>query len=217
MDNVSTEYTSVRAIIFIFKLALFCHLLLFFKFDYLLTLSFLFLLLLLFTLFFYYCNYFYFISFYFISSAIFLNFFYTIFCKKRCVDLDSTISIPRADVTFLDANHCPGAVLLLFKIFDNEKDDNNDSNNNNNNNNEIKIINKSNENIILNSENKQFIDNNKNNLNRKFKYFLHTGDMRFHKNMKEYKSLQNIKIEKIFLDTTYAHPKHKVSSNISIF
>ena len=161
------------------------------------------------------------------------------------MDLDSTISIPRADVTFLDANHCPGAVLLLFKIFDNEKDDNNDNinnndnnnndnnkkkntndnhydnnnkdNSNNYNNNESKIINKSNENIILNSENKQFIDNNKNNLNRKFKYFLHTGDMRFHKNMKEYKSLQNIKIEKIFLDTTYAHPKHKVSSNISIF
>lgn len=43
------------------------------------------------------------------------------------------------------------------------------------------------------------------------KIFLHTGDMRFHKRMKSYPALQNIKIDQIFLDTTYAHPKHKVS------
>ena len=108
--------------------------------------------------------------------------FVLFFC--RCVDLDSTISIPHTDVTFLDANHCPGAVLLLFKIKENKNSEN-------------KII-----------ENK-IVENKKSEKNIG-KYFLHTGDMRFHKKMKNYKAFENIKIEKIFLDTTYAHPKHKV-------
>ena len=43
------------------------------------------------------------------------------------------------------------------------------------------------------------------------KIYLHTGDMRYHPKMKRYPALQNIKIDKIFLDTTYAHPKHKVN------
>ena len=120
---------------------------------------------------------------FFLFSFLFLFYFF----HFRCVDLDSTISIPHTDVTFLDANHCPGAVLLLFKIKENINSEN-------------KII-----------ENK-IVENKKSEKNIG-KYFLHTGDMRFHKKMKNYKAFENIKIEKIFLDTTYAHPKHKVSKN----
>ena len=46
------------------------------------------------------------------------------------------------------------------------------------------------------------------------KIYLHTGDMRYHPKMKNYAALQNIKIDKIFLDTTYAHPKHKVNEHL---
>ena len=46
------------------------------------------------------------------------------------------------------------------------------------------------------------------------KVYLHTGDMRYHPKMKNYAALQNLKIDKIFLDTTYAHPKHKVNTCI---
>ena len=46
------------------------------------------------------------------------------------------------------------------------------------------------------------------------KIYLHTGDMRYHPKMKNYAALQNIKIDKIFLDTTYAHPKHKVNKRL---
>eukprot|EP01033_Poteriospumella_lacustris_P015416 gene15416-11023_t len=38
---------------------------------------------------------------------------------------------------------------------------------------------------------------------------LHTGDMRYHPRMKEYPALQAAKIDRIYLDTTYAHPKHQ--------
>lgn len=76
------------------------------------------------------------------------------------VEIGETITIPGAKVTFLDANHCPGAAMLLFQL---------DSG----------------------------------------LTHLHTGDMRYHPRMKEYPALQNIKIDRIFLDTTYAHPKHQ--------
>ena len=75
------------------------------------------------------------------------------------VEIGSEIRIKDTTVTFLNANHCPGAVILLFKL---------DSGINH----------------------------------------LHTGDMRYCPEMKLYAALQNIKIDKIYLDTTYAHPKH---------
>lgn len=85
----------------------------------------------------------------------------------RSVDMNGTITIPGSAVTFLDANHCPGAVLLLFKLTGN-----------------------------------------------KSVTYLHTGDMRYHPKMKLYDALQDIKIDKIFLDTTYAHPKHKFMTQL---
>jgi DNA cross-link repair 1A protein len=43
-------------------------------------------------------------------------------------------------------------------------------------------------------------------------YHLHTGDMRYHERMKSYPLLREVveqrKIDTVFLDTTYAHPKH---------
>lgn len=64
------------------------------------------------------------------------------------------------DYTFLDANHSPGAIMILFHIKSNQT------------------------------------------------YHLHTGDMRFHERMRSYPALQNINIDQLYLDTTYAHPKH---------
>eukprot|EP00920_Eleutheroschizon_duboscqi_P040986 GHVT01098024.1.p1 GENE.GHVT01098024.1~~GHVT01098024.1.p1 ORF type:complete len:317 (+),score=16.64 GHVT01098024.1:256-1206(+) len=62
-------------------------------------------------------------------------------------------------VTLLDAHHCPGAVMLLFKLPNG-------------------------------------------------KLLLHTGDFRYHPTMKDYHSLQGIRLDSIFLDTTYCHPRH---------
>lgn len=76
------------------------------------------------------------------------------------VEIGDTIAIPGAKVTFLDANHCPGAALLLFQL----------------------------DNGLVH---------------------LHTGDMRYHPRMKTYEALRTVKIDKVFLDTTYAHPKHQ--------
>lgn len=76
------------------------------------------------------------------------------------VEIGDTIEVPGAKVTFLDANHCPGAVMLLFQL---------DSG----------------------------------------LTHLHTGDMRYHPRMKDYPALQAAKIDRIYLDTTYAHPKHQ--------
>lgn len=66
-----------------------------------------------------------------------------------------------ASVTFLDANHCPGAAILLMKLEDGM-------------------------------------------------LHLHTGDMRAHKMMQKYPELvvARNKIENLYLDTTYCHPKH---------
>lgn len=75
------------------------------------------------------------------------------------VTVGETIRIKGARVTFMDANHCPGAVILLFEL---------DSG-----------------------------------LNH-----LHTGDLRYCPAMKLYPALQNVKIDRLYLDTTYAHPKH---------
>lgn len=137
------------------------------------------------------------------------------------MDVDSTISIPSADVTFLDANHCPGAVLLLFKIREGKASEStmvikmND---------EVKGIEGGTRDKINKMDkgaNKDVYGANKDYKEGKggkggwgnegySKIYLHTGDMRYHPKMKKYPALQNIKIDKIFLDTTYAHPKHKV-------
>ncbi|KAJ1398370.1 beta-lactamase-like protein [Ochromonadaceae sp. CCMP2298] len=77
----------------------------------------------------------------------------------RRVAMDSTISIQGAKVTFLSANHCPGAVLLLFQLSSGLT-------------------------------------------------HLHTGDMRYSPAMKLYPALQSAKVDRLYLDTTYAHPKH---------
>ena len=119
------------------------------------------------------------------------------YCSCRSVDIDSSISIPLADVTFLDANHCPGAVLLLFKLRES-------------------MACRTSITINANHEGKkEKVDKGGRVLGGNEGYskvYLHTGDMRYHPKMKNYAALQNIKIDKIFLDTTYAHPKHKVST-----
>ena len=135
--------------------------------------------------------------------------------------MDSTICIPSADVTFLDANHCPGAVLLLFKIREGKASQGSMT-------------------ITANKEVKgvegdkwEKTNRHEKGANREYKegkggkgskggggnegyskIYLHTGDMRYHPKMKKYPALQNVKIDKIFLDTTYAHPKHKVNTLI---
>lgn len=76
------------------------------------------------------------------------------------VKIGETVTIPGAKVTFLDANHCPGAVILFFQL-------------------DTGVM------------------------------HLHTGDMRYHPRMKEIPALKGAKIDKLFLDTTYAHPKHQ--------
>jgi DNA ligase-1 len=58
----------------------------------------------------------------------------------------------------MDANHCPGACIILFETKDTS--------------------------------------------------ILHTGDMRYHPSMKVYPALVDTKVDRIYLDTTYAHPKH---------
>jgi L-ascorbate metabolism protein UlaG (beta-lactamase superfamily) len=80
--------------------------------------------------------------------------------KTVCrVAIGETIRIKGAAVTFMEANHCPGAVILLFAL-----------------------------------------DTGMNH--------LHTGDLRYCPAMKLYPALQGVKIDKVYLDTTYAHPKH---------
>ena len=85
-------------------------------------------------------------------------------------ELGNTWTIDRASrrgtlirVTFYDANHCPGAAIVLFET-------------------------------------------------DKGRFHLHTGDFRYHERMTSYPLLHtaavNRQIDTVFLDTTYAHPKH---------
>ena len=69
----------------------------------------------------------------------------------------------QVQITFYDANHCPGAAIVAI----------------------------------------QFADET---------VHLHTGDMRYHEKMKTYpvirKAVANRKLDIVYLDTTYGHPKH---------
>lgn len=69
-----------------------------------------------------------------------------------------------ADITFYDANHCPGACIILIALPDGKT------------------------------------------------AHLHTGDMRYHPRFQEYPLLaqatEQRKLDLVYLDTTYCHPKH---------
>mmetsp|Transcript_10289 Transcript_10289/g.13511 ORF Transcript_10289/g.13511 Transcript_10289/m.13511 type:complete len:494 (+) Transcript_10289:148-1629(+) len=78
------------------------------------------------------------------------------------LSLDTAYTMPTGyKVTPVDANHCPGAAMLLFET-------------------------------------------------KKGKKYLHCGDCRYTPSMKDNKCLQQAanSLESIYLDTTYAHPKH---------
>lgn len=68
-----------------------------------------------------------------------------------------------AIITFYDANHCPGACIILIHLADGTA-------------------------------------------------HLHTGDMRYHERFKSYpllnEAVRNSKLDIVYLDTTYSHPKH---------
>ena len=76
-------------------------------------------------------------------------------------------SIPCAvtEITFYDANHCPGAAIILARLPDSDGT-----------------------------------------------CHVHTGDMRYHEKFLDYPLLKdavtNGKIDRVYLDTTYGHPKH---------
>ena len=44
---------------------------------------------------------------------------------------------------------------------------------------------------------------------------LHTGDMRWHPRMGKHPALAKQRIDQLFLDTTYASPKHTFPSQVS--
>lgn len=44
---------------------------------------------------------------------------------------------------------------------------------------------------------------------------LHTGDMRWHPRMGRHPALKNQRIDMLFLDTTYASPKHVFPCQVS--
>ena len=95
------------------------------------------------------------------------------------VEINETIDIGVAKVTFLDANHCPGAAILLFEV--------------------PSPAPSSSPSATSSSSSK---------------FYLHTGDMRYHPRFKLYPALQNMhgRIDKIFLDTTYARKNHDFAS-----
>ncbi|KAK9918001.1 hypothetical protein WJX75_000449 [Coccomyxa subellipsoidea] len=80
--------------------------------------------------------------------------------------LNTPLLVDGIIVTLIDANHCPGAVLLLFKTPP--------------------------------PPGSEFSE----------QVILHTGDMRWHPRMGRHPALKNERIDMLFLDTTYASPKH---------
>lgn len=79
------------------------------------------------------------------------------------IDFEKPFLIGDTKVIFLDANHCPGAAIVLFELVDGT-------------------------------------------------CHLHTGDMRYDPRMKDYTALMSRKIQNLYLDTTYAHTKHRFIS-----
>ena len=125
--------------------------------------------------------------------------------EKNGDDDDEEEEDKEVHITFYDANHCPGAAIVVVEMLSssssNEKEKETNSNQNNNNNN----------------------DNNKR------KIHIHTGDMRYHPKMKSYPLLMkkrtngscngtgnggmddiitDIDVDVLYLDTTYGRPKH---------
>lgn len=80
----------------------------------------------------------------------------------------TTNTMKSVRLTFYDANHCPGAAIILIQLL-NEHDE-----------------------IV--------------------KVHLHTGDMRYHEKMKHYplldETVRRRQLDTVYLDTTYANPKH---------
>ena len=79
------------------------------------------------------------------------------------------------EVTFYDANHCPGAAIVFVKI-------------------------------------KLSVSSSSSSAGPLYTYHLHTGDMRFHEKFKSYplikQAVTNRQLDILYLDTTYAQPKH---------
>eukprot|EP01112_Ceratiomyxa_fruticulosa_P008721 TRINITY_DN225_c0_g1_i4.p1 TRINITY_DN225_c0_g1~~TRINITY_DN225_c0_g1_i4.p1 ORF type:complete len:636 (-),score=135.64 TRINITY_DN225_c0_g1_i4:153-2060(-) len=78
----------------------------------------------------------------------------------KSLPMNTLVTVEGVEVMFLDANHCPGSVLILFRNVDNGKN------------------------------------------------ILHTGDFRYHPKMKMYEGLLGVRIDTLYLDTTFCDPKY---------